>query len=56
MKKQTFLEFLKEQKRKKYSSDLILKHLKDGWEEIDDVVNIPIIGVLDTKNKRIKLK
>lgn len=53
MKKETFLKFLKDQKKKKYSADLILRHLKDGWEEIDDVVEIPIKGILDTKNKRI---
>jgi len=36
MKKEQFLEFLKDQKRKKYSDDLTLRHLKDGWEEIDN--------------------
>lgn len=36
MTKKQFLEFLKDQRKKKYSDELILKHLKDGWEEIEN--------------------
>jgi len=52
MKKETFLEFLKDQKSKHYSAECILDHLKNGWEEIDDVVEIPIKGTLNTETKK----
>jgi hypothetical protein len=34
MEKETFIRFLKDQMKKKYSAELILKHLKNGWEEL----------------------
>ena len=40
MKKETFIKFLKDQKKKKYSTDLILKHLKNGWEEYENIQTI----------------
>jgi len=57
MKKETFIKFLKDQKKKHYSAELILTHLKNGWEEIDDdeaTVEIPIRGILNTKTKKIE--
>ena len=36
MEKETLIEFLKDQKKKKYSAELILRHLKNGWEELED--------------------
>jgi len=56
MTKKTFLEFLKDQNKKHYSAELILKHLKNGWEEIDDVVEIPIRGILNSETKKIEWK
>ena len=36
MTKKQFNKFLRDQKRKGYSVALIITHLKDGWEEIEN--------------------
>lgn len=36
MRKETFLEFLEDQKKKKYSAELILRHLKNAWLELEN--------------------
>ena len=36
MEKETFIKFLKDQKKKKYSAELILRHLKSVWYELED--------------------
>ena len=46
MKKEQFNKFIKDQKKKGYSDDLIIKHLKDSWKEIEseDIIEDKILA------------